>query len=152
MKPKLDVVIIATIRAELLHMTLSSFTDKLLHQFDCRAIINVDPVGETDRNTQTDIVNICRAYFPEVVFTCPPKPSFAKAVKTAWTQVQTDLFFHLEDDWILRYEIPAQDLLALMQDPDVVSVFLNKRGEAATRMLDEVKYYTHFGNCILLHR
>ncbi len=107
---KLDVCIIATVRPEVLRMTLQSFTKNLLNQFDCRAIINVDPAGETENHTQMDVVDLCREYFSEVKYRTPESPSFAGAVKWAWQQVETDLFFHLEDDWIITEKVGAEIL------------------------------------------
>ena len=37
-----------------------------------------------------------------IVFNKPNKPSFTKAVFWCWGKVQTDIFFHLEDDWCLK--------------------------------------------------
>ena len=130
MKPKLDVVIIATVRADILRLTLASFTKKLLHQFNCRAIINVDPLGETDRNTPMDMVNICREYFAEVIHKTPHKPSFAKAVQWGWQQVQTEFFFHLEDDWILKRQIKANEFMQPMQDKKICGFVLNRTPNA----------------------
>ena len=126
MKRKLDVVITATVRADILRLTLASFTKKLLHQFNCRAIINVDPLGETDRNTPMDMVNICREYFAEVIHKAPHQPSFAKAVQWGWQQVQTEFFFHLEDDWILKRQIKASELMQPMQDKKISGFILNR--------------------------
>lgn len=123
---KLDITIIATIRADILRMTLASFANKFLHQFDCRAIINVDPAGETDRNNQMDMVDICREYFADVVYRTPKQPSFSDAVKWVWQQVETEFFFHLEDDWILKESVTAEQMFRYFNDENVVSVTLNK--------------------------
>ncbi len=123
---KLDVCIIATVRPEVLQMTLRSFTKNLLNQFDCRAIINVDPAGDIENYSQMDVVNLCREYFNEVICRTPETPSFAGAVQWCWQQVQTEFFFYLEDDWILRRKLVSNELLSLFEDPAVVTVKLNK--------------------------
>ncbi len=123
---KLDVCIIATVRPEVLQMTLRSFTKNLLNQFDCRAIINVDPAGDIENHSQTDVVNLCRENFDEVIYRTPETPSFAGAVQWVWQQVQTEFFFHLEDDWILRRKLDQNKLLSLFEDPAVVATKLNK--------------------------
>jgi hypothetical protein len=41
---KLDVVVIATLRPQILDVTLNSFYHGLLKDFDVRVIINVDPI------------------------------------------------------------------------------------------------------------
>ena len=149
MKPKLDVVIIATVRADILRLTLASFTKKLLHQFDCRAIINVDPLGETDRNTPMDIVNICREYFAEVIYKVPHKPSFAKAVQWGWQQVNSELFFVLEDDWVLKHNVDGQTFIKQFNNANVVNVVLNKYGtektlQSANKAVGDIKKIDDF--------
>ncbi len=134
MKPKLDVVIVATVRADILRMTLQSFCNHFLYQFDCRAIINVDPMGETDKNNQMDMVNICREYFDEVIYRTPAKPSFVGAMKWGWQQVETNLFFHLEDDWILKTEIDCNEITNLFKHENVVSVSIHKLDCAGTNI------------------
>jgi len=124
---KLDVCIIATVRPEVLKMTLQSFTKNLLNQFDCRAIINVDPVGDTARCAQMDVVHLCREYFPRVVYRTPDTPSFAGAVKWAWQQVETDWFLHLEDDWLLTKRVDAEPFVSAFQDAMVVNIIVGSR-------------------------
>ncbi len=114
-------------------MTLRSFTKNLLNQFDCRAIINVDPAGDTANNTQMDVVNLCREYFDEVIYRTPETPSFGGAVQWCWQQVQTDFFFHLEDDWILKRKVNPQELLQLFDDTKLVNVVFNKWGWTRNR-------------------
>ena len=119
---KLDVCIIATVRPEVLKMTLQSFTKHLLNQFDCRVIINVDPAGDTENHTQMDVINLCREYFSEVIYRTPESASFAGAVKWVWQQVETELFFHLEDDWVLKRKIDKNEMVQLFDDTKVVNV------------------------------
>ena len=125
----LDVVIVSTVRPDILKITLNSFTNKMLHNFKVRAIINVDPVGEVDRYSQLDMVKICEQYFDVVVSNRPAEASFSAAVQWCWSQVETDIFFHLEDDWLLTKEIETQDMLTLFEDDNVVSIIFNKRGK-----------------------
>ena len=129
---RLDVVIIATVRPEILRMTLATFTARLFNQFDVRAFINVDPIGETDKHTPMDLVNICREYFNEVIYNIPDTPSYARAVQWGWRQVETDLFFILEDDWVLKRTANANKLLALFENDAVVNVLLNIFGTKNT--------------------
>jgi len=126
MKPPLDVTMTATVRADILRMTLRSFHKNFLHNFTARMIINVDPVGETENNTPIDMVNICRKYFDEVVYRTPDTPSFAAAVQWCWRQVETEVFFHLEDDWILRRPVAPAEMLHVFDDPNVTGITLNK--------------------------
>jgi len=122
MKPPLDVTMTATVRADILRMTLRSFHKNFLHNFTARMIINVDPVGDTENNAPIDMVNICREYFSEVVYRTPDTPSFAAAVQWCWRQVETDVFFHLEDDWILRRPVAPAEMLRVFDDPNVMGI------------------------------
>ena len=150
---KLDVVIVATIRAEILRMTLDSFCKNFLHQFKIRVIVNVDPIGETDKNTQMDIVEICREYFDEVIYNCPENPSYAKAVVWGWNQVKTDLFLNLEDDWILKRELDFEEVTAPFADPNVVNVCFNKFGiEQALADMQQRKYEMNWYDNLFIHR
>ncbi len=128
MNKKLDVAIIATVRPEILRMTLQSFGKNLFCDFDCRAIINVDPAGDTENYSQMDVVDVCREYFDEVIHRTPEILSFGGAVKWCWQQVQTEFFFHLEDDWILKRKIDGREWLSVFEDPAVVELVLNKFG------------------------
>lgn len=123
-KPKLDVVIIATIRPEILRLTLDSFMVGLLHDFNTRAVINIDPVGECN-GTQREVLDLCRSYFDSIISRTPEKPSFSDAVRWCWSQVETDLFLHLEDDWCLRRKVIPDAILGYFNNPDVVSVRFN---------------------------
>ena len=64
-KIKIDLILIATLRPEILEITLNSFYHKLLKNFNVRLIVNVDPIGDT-RYTQQDVINICKKYFPNI--------------------------------------------------------------------------------------
>src|SRR5262245_25846729 len=71
----LDVVMTATLRPELIDLTLVSFFRNLFRQLNgIRLIINIDPIG--DRHcTAADILKICGRYADEVVHRCPQEPS-----------------------------------------------------------------------------
>jgi len=125
-RPPLDVAITATVRADILRMTLRSFHKNFLRHFAARAIINVDPVGDTGSHAPSDMVDICREYFTDVVYRTPESPSFAAAVQWCWRQVETEVFLHLEDDWILRRPVAAAEMLRVFDDPNVMGVTLNK--------------------------
>ena len=104
----LDVVTTAMPRPELLELTYRSFYNHLFSRIKhCRLIINIDPgpaSANNDQKTET-MLTVCRKWFPEVVYRCPSTPSFPAAVQWAWSQVETDIFFHLEDDWLLLNHI-----------------------------------------------
>lgn len=123
---KIDVAITATIRPDVLELTLSSFYKKFLHQFQAtRLIVNVDPLGEEGRAAE-DVLAVCRRYSPEVVSRCPSQPSFGSAVEWCWDQVQSAVFLHLEDDWLLKKQIPWEQVCArLAASDDIAAVRFN---------------------------
>ena len=54
---QIDVTITACRRTLLLRETLESFTENLLKFADCRAIINVDPVGPDTQEATTKVAS-----------------------------------------------------------------------------------------------
>jgi hypothetical protein len=124
---RLDVVMTATLRPELIEITLTSFFNNLLRQLnEVRLIINIDPVGDR-RCTADDILKICRRYTGQIVSRCPAHPSFSRAVQWGWEQVETEFFLHLEDDWLLSRRAAIDAALELLAtDPDVASVRFNR--------------------------
>lgn len=123
-KQNLDVVMTVVIRPEVLNITLNSFKIKLLDQFNVRLIVNVDPIGQDDCS-QNEVVNLCKKYFPNVVSRTPKSASFSKAVFWCWQQIESEYFFHLEDDWCLKKKVSSSDLMDKFSQKDVVSVRLN---------------------------
>lgn len=138
-RPKLDLVIISTIRPEILGITLSSFKPKLLDEFEVRVIINVDPVGDP-RHSQQDIVRLCGEYFDHVISRTPSTPSFSTAVQWCWGQVESEIFLHLEDDWCLRRNVNSLRVMQLFDDVNVVSVRLNLSNNVKFRNDDNHVY------------
>jgi hypothetical protein len=121
---KIDLVIIATIRPKIFKLTLESFYKNLLRFYKVRVIINVDPIGESN-HFQHEIIDICKEYFEEIETRLPNSASFPKAVQWAWSKVETDIFFHLEDDWILKREVSKTIIDQAFRNEKVVSVRLN---------------------------
>lgn len=123
-KTKLDVVIIATLRPDILDITLNTFYHGFLKNFHCRLIVNIDPIGDSSY-TQKDVINVCKKYFRNIVFNAPKKSSFVKAVFWCWQKVQTDIFFHLEDDWCLKSAPTKNLLLKPFLEKNIVQVRFN---------------------------
>ncbi len=123
-KIKIDVVLIATLRPEILEITLNSFYHKLLKNFDVRLILNVDPIGDK-KYTKLDIIKVCKKYFSNIILRSPQSASFSKAVKWGWQQVKSDIFFHLEDDWCLKKNVDGKVVNDYFLDPNIVSISLN---------------------------
>jgi len=96
----IDITTTATLRPSIVERTLWSFWRLCFKEHNARLILNVDPVGD-ERYTQKDIVAIARKYFPKMVVRTPSTASYLSAVKWAWENVETDVFFFLEDDYYL---------------------------------------------------
>src|SRR5438105_4658591 len=124
---KIDVVMTATLRPEVIDLTLFSFSKNFFAQLDdLRLIINIDPIGESQCQSK-DIVEICRRYFGNVIYRSPDQPSFSRAVKWCWEQVEAGLFLHLEDDWLLTKFVPLERVLSRFeQDKDLASLRFNR--------------------------
>ncbi len=107
----IDITTSATIRPDLLDRTFTSFRENLLndnHKY--RLIINIDPIGENNR-TPDDVLKVARKHFSNVVYRIPESPCFPAAVIWCWKQTESDLIFHLEDDWEMSCSIDLDQLL-----------------------------------------
>ena len=136
-KIKIDLILIATLRPEILEITLNSFYHKLLKDFDVRLIVNVDPIGDT-KYTQQDVIKICKKYFPNMLSNMPAEPSFSKAVLWCWQQINSKIFFHLEEDWCLKSKVDVKNMLAPFENKEVVSVRLNITRNSKFKAIDNL--------------
>jgi hypothetical protein len=119
-----DVTLVATRRPDLLELTLRSFHMNLLRFISApRLIINIDPVWGSEEDDR-ELEKICRRYFETVVIRRPETPGFGLAVKWTWSQVTTDWFLHLEDDWLLARRIDPRHLALQMADPKIGQIQL----------------------------
>lgn len=98
-------------RPELLEKTYKSFTSNLLgiNYKKSTLYINIDPVP-TKENIE-NIENICKKYFGNVVINYSNTPNFANAVIWCFSQIKGDIFFHLEDDWVLNKKVNMKNIL-----------------------------------------
>ena len=104
-----DLALVAGRRPDLLARTLESFGDTVFpaFRFD-RVIANIDPFCGTadDGRACADLI---RARFPDALISMPDSPGFAAAVMRLWQSSQSDILFHLEDDWLALEPItPAE--------------------------------------------
>jgi len=105
----MDITMTAVKRPEIIEKTLKSFTENLFtNPEDHRLIVNIDPVG--DDVSFNEITDMIKNYFPNHIAYMPDEPSFPKAVIKVWSEVESEYFFHLEDDWILKRPIFMTDL------------------------------------------
>jgi len=121
----MDITMTAVRRPEVIEKTLKSFTKNLFTTpDDYNLIVNVDPVGE---GTYDEVVDVCRKYFANTIIFEVDEPSFPKAVIKVWKMVETDYFFHLEDDWILERPVDINILLGYLErNKDIACMRLYK--------------------------
>ena len=125
---KIDITMTAVIRPKILNETLKSFCKRVFCDLDrFRLIINIDNVGE-DSNP-FNMIKICHKFFKDVKWNIAVEPSFSKAVKWVWSQVENDFVFHLEDDWIIFRKIEFNNILRIMsKNSNIASIKLcNKK-------------------------
>jgi len=130
---QIDITISATIRPELLYVTLDSFKSKLLkNNFKYRVILNVDPIGD-DKYNQQKMLDITKFFFDNIVYNFPKEPNFPKAVIWCWKQVESDYVFHLEDDWFLIKNINLNSMINILNNnSDIASLRLSKTDQKET--------------------
>lgn len=123
----LDVAIAAIRRPNIFRLTASSFEKNLFRdQFRTRAIINIDPLGG-QKSDGSEVEKIARDHFSQVIVRHPERPSFAAAVKWAWSNASTPWIFHLEDDWLLLRRVRLETLVSEMNEAGVQAVRLYLR-------------------------
>lgn len=99
----IDVVTTAIRRPEIFKFALRGYFGGGLRNLPkVRLILNIDPIGNGDIRKMVDMA---REYVDEVVVRVSPESNFAAAVNWAWSQVETEYFLHLEDDWLFRRPI-----------------------------------------------
>lgn len=119
---KFDLVVIATLRPELLKVTLESFTKNLFGEElnDANLIINIDIIGcnKVDEGKKfIEVQSIIEQYdFREILVHANEEPDFAKAWFWAMNHTTNDLIFYLEEDWQLLQKINFQNMTKLFQD------------------------------------
>lgn len=133
-----DITITATKRPELLDIMLSSFKKGMNLSSECRIIINIDPLGRDIPVSEE--LDVCYKYFTNVHYNTPTSPSYNKALRWLWTQVETKYFLNLEDDWELLRETSLQKMIDIMEaDPDLAQLSLRK--EFSSPSLTPEGYY-----------
>lgn len=140
----LDITTTATIRPELFHQTLDSFTKNLfVDQKEYRLILNVDPIGEDV--DPMEVVKVGQQFFDNVVYNIPNKPNFAQACKWCWGQTTSKYIFHLEDDWELSRKILIGNLISIL-DKDEIMVGLRLPKNRVIKVDPKLKKIGYFIN------
>lgn len=126
-KKTIDIVTTGLIRPELLDLTYKSFLNGISNLPPVRIIINIDPLGGSCANQSIEVV---KKYCNNPIIRTPSTPSFMEAIKWCWSQVESDYFIHLEDDWILNKRVDFNDWRNSLNKDDIAqSVLLMKKPE-----------------------
>lgn len=123
----LEITTTATLRPELLEITLRSFYNRLFFKFErTRLFINIDPIGGS-QNCYESMLHISKQYCDEVIENTPETASFSKSAQWAWSQVSEPFFLHLEDDWLLKKNIDPNIILnGFSKEKKLASIRLNR--------------------------
>ena len=110
--PEIDLVIVSGRRPDLLERTLESFQQNLLsHASVANCYANIDPFAGDDSDLDACKMAIT-SRFPRAVISAPSVCGFGTAVKSLWSQVTSDYFLHLEDDWLLLETLNPDDVIS----------------------------------------
>jgi hypothetical protein len=126
---KLDVVTTALRRPELLDITYSSFFSRLVGLPNVRIILNIDPLGNGDPD---HCAHVARKYSDEVLIRMADKADFSAAVNWCFSNITSDYYLYLEDDWFLRREVNFRSWVESFDKADVdQSVLIMKKKRPA---------------------
>lgn len=123
----------AVARPAILERTYSSFQKNLgvsLKEFDL--VINVDPLPQPKKVSQ--VIDVARSFFRNVKYRAPKSANFADAVRWCWTSADSDLLFHLEDDWELCASTPLEKLVNKFNDPQIITLVLRAYNHKYTKI------------------
>jgi hypothetical protein len=106
---KMDLLLIAGRRPDLIETTLTSINEKVNVDF-VNVIVNLDAWAgnEIDHQKAKDVI---LRFYPNAEINEPKTPGFTKAVKYLWSSVKSDYAFYTEDDWIWNVELDQKDLI-----------------------------------------
>lgn len=129
-KTKIDICMTACLRPKIIEKTLQTFTKYLFNDpdFDYRLIMNIDYAGNITKHSNLHVghcieeiaCNIFSNY--NITYNLITNPSFPKAFKWVWDQVDADYVFHLEDDWELLRPVSLKKMIALMEKYPVLKI------------------------------
>ena len=125
---QVDICIVAGRRPDLLEKTLTSFDAKLFRNFRIAGVYaNIDPIfGDEDDHIAAG--NVIRSFFPYAEICEPARADFCTAVQTNWTRTKSDFLFHIEDDWLLNFDI-TPELLIDFADPSIAQISFNMQSK-----------------------
>lgn len=127
---RIDITCTATLRPKLLKRTLESHIEHLFKDNvkNCRLIINIDNAGSCNPNDDFGkVISVAKSFdFQHVSFNVSETPHFGKAFLRCMRQVRSELFFHLEEDWEMKFDIDFEKMISLFnKDPSLAHLRLS---------------------------
>jgi len=123
----IDITMVAVLRPDVIRETLTTIRDNIVkdEKERYRLIINIDPIGEKVKPMK--IVKLASQFFDNIKYNIAKTPSFTKAVKWVWQQVEADYVFHIEDDWLILRKINVDNMINILDKyPKLSSLRLYK--------------------------
>lgn len=116
-----DITMTATLRPELIKITLDSHIENLFGDEikKARLIVNVDMAGATENKDEVlhEVLGVLFSYpFRDVSLRVGTQPHFPTAFFWCWDQATAEYVFHLEEDWQMVQPLRIDDMQALMDD------------------------------------
>ncbi|MHA2023952.1 MAG: hypothetical protein ACTSWQ_09860 [Candidatus Thorarchaeota archaeon] len=129
-KRRIDVLMTAVIRPDLLCKILTTFRENLFREKDrYRLVINIDPVGDR-RYTAYDVLAVAKEFFDDITYNIVEdlqKADVTKAARWCFEHAINDFCFWLEDDWKMIEVANIDKLIAILQrHKNLASIDLNR--------------------------
>jgi len=145
-EPRVLIVITAVKRTDILFKTLSSMMEKLLWRVDCKAIVNVDPVGY-EQVASMKVIKIVDLFVPVLFSREALEPHFGRAFYAVWNMAagshgDFDYIFNLEDDWEMLESVDIREMTKILEDEeDLALLRLPQFPSTATDMKNWNKFF-----------
>jgi hypothetical protein len=121
----IDVIVTSTCRKHFLK-TYKSFIMNIEYDGSLRFIVNVD-VHDKNKKWLPKLLKIFKEKQINDVHINDEKPSHAGAINYLFNKIETEFYFHLEDDWIFLNKIKLDPILKIMKKYEWVhSIRFNK--------------------------
>lgn len=111
----IDITMTATIRPSIISKTLDSINNHIIGKKpreNFRLVLNIDQIGEPYK--PKEVLRVVEEKFPNFIYNIADNPSFPKAVKWVWSQVNTKYIFHIEDDWTFPRKIDVLHMMNIL--------------------------------------
>jgi hypothetical protein len=118
---RIDIAMTATRRPDILRVTIESFIKNVFKTTDgFRLILNVDPIGlDID---SVDVVAAAADYFDDIVYNMPEEADFNTAFRWVLSKADSDLVFHLQDDWCAPRPIDFPRMVRVLEKESTLAL------------------------------